>query len=420
MSPSSASTLMTSDWSMIVSRPPTMFAADCTTRVSPPSAPTANPRASETVSPCASTIPPFVTAISVAVARTIPPCWMSIASAVAVVIPPSLRLIEGAWASWMPPWVISMRSARVSSVVTASAGSSVTFLSSMRRAYCRRSICVDGLSCPRSDDRASRDVDVGVFEGTRGYSACCTGEIGPRLGARARRRRRRGPGRAGGLRAGAEADHPGRRDLVAIAERDSQPHSLPDQYGVDDCHAFTERDARTHRSADTGTGSRPRPADGSHGDAGGRETARGRRDDRRSPCCAAAVRLQRRVSRVAGTGRGRDPALHDVVPGFGPARGRSGPQRPLVLPRVGLRMGRRLCPRRRLAAGDEAASRKGSGTGRLQRRRVPLGWHLLPPDEGPLRAAQRLHERQGALHAVAPARRETPRSEDGERICARL
>ena len=60
-----------------------------------------------------------------------------------------------------------------------------------------------------------------------------------------------------------------------------------------------------------------------------------------------------------------------------PEARRAGPQRALLLHRLGGRMARGLRPLRRVAAGAPDAPREGQRPARLQRRRVPLG-HLLP------------------------------------------
>ena len=52
-----------------------------------------------------------------------------------------------------------------------------------------------------------------------------------------------------------------------------------------------------------------------------------------------------------------------------------------------------------VAAGAADVAESGQRPARLQRRRVPLGQHLLPPLDGSLRAAQRLHDGQGAAEA---------------------
>ena len=65
----------------------------------------------------------------------------------------------------------------------------------------------------------------------------------------------------------------------------------------------------------------------------------------------AAVRPVIRVGRLAGAGRGRHPALHGDLPGRRCRGRRPGPQRPLLLHRLGRRVARGLRPRRRLAAG---------------------------------------------------------------------
>ena len=83
-----------------------------------------------------------------------------------------------------------------------------------------------------------------------------------------------------------------------------------------------------------------------------------RRHDRRPVAGPAAVRVQRRLDRLAGPRRGRDPALHDGLPGEHPRRRRAGPELALLLHRLGRRVARGLRPRRRLAAGPRHAPRR--------------------------------------------------------------
>ena len=87
-----------------------------------------------------------------------------------------------------------------------------------------------------------------------------------------------------------------------------------------------------------------------------------------------------------------------------PPIGRAGPQRAPVLHRLGGRVEGGVCACRRLAAGPVDPAVAGSRSARVQRRRVPLGRRLLPPHSRPVRPAQRLHERQGAVAAGAPGR----------------
>ena len=94
--------------------------------------------------------------------------------------------------------------------------------------------------------------------------------------------------------------------------------------------------------------------------------------DRRPRAAATAVRAVAGIRRLAGAGRGRDPALHGDLPGHAAEGDRPGPQLALLLHRVGRRVARRLRPFRRVAAGEGDARRQGPRPVRLQRRRVPL------------------------------------------------
>ena len=125
-------------------------------------------------------------------------------------------------------------------------------------------------------------------------------------------------------------------------------------------------------------------------------------DHRRGP---AAVGLQRGVGRLAGTGRGRDPALHADLPGQTCRPRRPGPQRPLLLHRLGRRVERGLRPRRRLARrrwrpSARRATASSSTTPTSSAGAAPTCRRI----DGPRRAAQRLHGRQ------APPRRSPRRS----------
>ena len=93
--------------------------------------------------------------------------------------------------------------------------------------------------------------------------------------------------------------------------------------------------------------------------------------DRRPLAGPPPVGLHRGVGRLAGAGRGRHPALHDHLPGEPSRGGRSRPQRPRLLHRLGRRVECRLRPRRWLAPGPVDPQGEGQRPARLQRRRVP-------------------------------------------------
>ncbi len=160
-------------------------------------------------------------------------------------------------------------------------------------------------------------------------------------------------------------------------------------------HADAGPDADAHAVADAHADTRAGAADRAHGPAGHRRSEGHRGHDRRPPGRPAAVRLQQRVRGLARSGRGRRPALHAVVPGPGAGGCRAGAQCPLLLHRLGRRVERGLWARRRLAPGAPDAARQGQRRAGLQRRRVPLGRHLLLADDRSFRAAQRVHRRQG-------------------------
>ena len=216
------------------------------------------------------------------------------------------------------------------------------------------------------------------------------------------RRHRPGPARGGRRRSARRAA--GRRCRVVPRGRirDGRRPGRPEPLPRPDAHAEPVADAEPRPDADPDTDAGTHAGSGpgaTHGSprAAGRGCTPGDRDhDRRPPRRSTAVGLQRRLGRVAGPGRRRHPALHADLPGPDPGIGRARAQRPAVLHRVGGRVGCRLRPLRRFATGAPHAAREGQRPARLQRRRVPLGQHLLPPLDRPLRAPQRLHDRQGA------------------------
>ena len=89
-----------------------------------------------------------------------------------------------------------------------------------------------------------------------------------------------------------------------------------------------------------------------------------------------------------------------------PDRRRPGPQRALLLHRLGRRAAGGLRPRRRLAAGPRHAPRQGQRPARLQRRRVPLGRVASTGSDCRIRAAQPVHDRQPAPGIAKASRRQ--------------
>ena len=176
-------------------------------------------------------------------------------------------------------------------------------------------------------------------------------------------------------------------------------------------HADADAGAHADAVADTRPDARHRPgaADRRARAARGRGPASDRGDGRRSRRRPTAIRVQCGVGRLAGAGRGRHPALHADLPGEHPGRGRPGPERPLLLHRVGGRVAGGLCPLGRLSAGPPDAPLAGQRTARLQRRRVPLGEVVLA-GQGSVRATQPVHGRQAPPQPRHDAsRRRTPR-----------
>ena len=144
----------------------------------------------------------------------------------------------------------------------------------------------------------------------------------------------------------------GRRGNLVARAANPVADALADAHAV--AHAAPHPDAL----ADAGPDARSRPGapDRRPRSARGRRPAPDRGHDRRPERGPTAVRLQRGVGRLAGTGRRRHPALHADLPGEHPGRRRSRPQRPLLLHRLGGRMAGRLRPCRRLAAGPRRRS----------------------------------------------------------------
>ena len=86
---------------------------------------------------------------------------------------------------------------------------------------------------------------------------------------------------------------------------------------------------------------------------------------------------------LARPGRGRHPALHGDLPVTPSDVDRAGPQRPLLLRRLGGRVEGAVRPLRRVPAGARDAPGQGQRPVRLRRQRVPLRRALLPSHQGP-------------------------------------
>ena len=140
------------------------------------------------------------------------------------------------------------------------------------------------------------------------------------------------------------------------------PEATPSPTATPSAHTGAHRDPGTDADAQADPEARARAAHRSPGDRGDREASRHRGDGRRPLGRPAAERLHQCVDRVAGAGRRRHPTLHAAVPGRPHPVGRAGPQRSLLLRRLGDRVEGALRPRRRIAqAIDFLHSRKGRG-----------------------------------------------------------
>ena len=177
----------------------------------------------------------------------------------------------------------------------------------------------------------------------------------------------------------AAPEQPADRGRVRDAHGDRHPHRDADA----DTAADTQSDADRHPDADPDPDpdARPCAADRPARPTERRRASSDRGDDRRPSPGPSAVRHGFGLGRLAGPGRGRDPALHGHLPGQHARGGRPGPERPLLLHRLGGRMAGPVRPRRRLAAGHRDPPGEGQRPVGLQRRRVPLQRDLLPAED---------------------------------------
>ena len=424
-------------------------------------------------------MPPWLTAMSVASAMPMPPCWTSTVPAVTSPMPPCWTEIvagaervvsvgagrrRGAAAGAMPRRPLRRRGARGGAAwpdrlrrrSTARARgdlgrggrsgdvglighgraslhrrSGARTARGPRRAILSRRLPVAGAPCavPVTGRAVPSEPAEGCMRGRDRWIAIGGGLAGRRRdrhGHRAGRRSRRlGPGSSpsaptvavasggpGSLPSAAPSPtrtpSPTDAEPEPVAEPDAQPvaHGDPGPDADPQPDAVADPDAvaapLTGRSS---AGQRPPPPD--------------RGDDRRPLAGPAAVRAPPGRHRVACPGRGRHPALHGHLPEPDAQGDRAGPQRTLLLRRVGRRVEGHLRARRRVAPGARDAALEGPRPVRLERRVLPERLRVDAPEAVALLAAQRLHRRQDPARPGQADGREGRRGQAGLALPAR-